>query len=68
MGEGGGFRREETHVYQWLIHVAVWQKRTQHCKAIILQLKINKLKKRKYVVLKVDSRSYKKGLYGFTAV
>ena len=25
----------------WLIHVDVWQKPTQHCKAIILQLKIN---------------------------
>ena len=28
-----------------LIHVDVWQKSTQHCKAIILQLKINKIKK-----------------------
>ena len=26
----------------WLIHVDVWQKSTQHCKAIIIQLKINK--------------------------
>ena len=25
----------------WLIHVGVWQKRIQYCKAIILQLKIN---------------------------
>jgi len=25
------------YVYLWLIHVAVWQKPTQHCKAIILQ-------------------------------
>ena len=23
----------------WFIHVAVWQKPTEHCKAIILQLK-----------------------------
>ena len=30
---------EETYVYLWLIHVDVWQKSTQHCKAIILQLK-----------------------------
>ena len=29
-----------------LIHVDVWQKPTQYCKAIILQLKINKLKKK----------------------
>ena len=26
-------------VYLWLIHIDVWQKPTQHCKAIILQLK-----------------------------
>ena len=26
----------------WLIHVDVWQKSAQHCKAIIIQLKINK--------------------------
>ena len=41
----GGVRREGTHVYLWLIHVDVWQKPTQYCKAIILQLKINKYKK-----------------------
>ena len=43
---GGRFKREGTCVYPWLIHVDVWQKPTQHCKAIILQLKINKLKKK----------------------
>jgi len=26
--------------YLWLIHVDVWQKPTQHCKASILKLKI----------------------------
>ena len=26
-------------VYLWLIHVDVWQKPTQYCKAIIFQLK-----------------------------
>jgi len=31
----------------WLTHVVVWQKPTQYCKAIILQLKINFLKKLK---------------------
>ena len=30
-----------TYVYLWLIHIVVWQKPIQHCKAIILQLKIN---------------------------
>ena len=29
-------------MYQWLIHVDIWQKPTCYCKAIILQLKINK--------------------------
>ena len=32
----------------WLIHVDVWQRPAQHCKATILQLKINKLIK-KYI-------------------
>ena len=31
---GGRFKREGTNVYLWLIHVDVWQKTTQHCKAI----------------------------------
>ena len=29
----------------WLIHIDVWQKSTQYCKAIILQLKIICFKK-----------------------
>ena len=33
---GGTFETEETYVYLWLIHVAIWQKPTQYCKAIIL--------------------------------
>ena len=35
---GGRFKREGTYVYLWLIHVEVWQKTTEFCKAIILQL------------------------------
>ena len=43
---GGRFKREgQTYVYLWLIHIGVWQKPTQYCKAIILQLKINKILK-----------------------
>ena len=38
---GGRFKREGTHV---ATHVDVWQKQKQYCKAITLQLKINKLK------------------------
>ena len=37
----GRFKMEGTYVYLWLIHVLVWQKPTPHCKAIIIQLKIN---------------------------
>ena len=49
-GVGGVGRREvgsrgRGHVYLWLMHVDVWQKPTQYCKAIILQL--NKKKKNK---------------------
>ena len=43
----GRFRREGTYVYPWLIHVDVRQKPTQYCQAVILQLKINKVKNKK---------------------
>ena len=39
---GRRFRREGTCVYLWLLHVDARQKPTQHHKALILQLKINK--------------------------
>ena len=42
----GRFRREGTYVYLRLIHVDVWQKPIQYCKAIILQLKKEKKKKK----------------------
>ena len=41
---GGRFKREETYVYLRLIHVDVRQKATVYRKAIILPLKMNKLK------------------------
>ena len=37
--EVGKFKREGTYIYLWLIHTIVWQKPTQYCKEIILQLK-----------------------------
>ena len=43
---GGKFQREGTYVYLWLIHIAVWQKPTQHCKTIIFQFKMKKKKKK----------------------
>ena len=45
---GRGFKRERTFVYQCLLHADVWQKPTQHCKAIILQLKRNKIVKKNH--------------------
>ena len=49
---GGRFRREGTYVYLWLIHVDIWQKPTQFCKAIILQLKKKYIKK--FSVLEIE--------------
>ena len=46
-GVGGGRKvLEGGDIYLWLIHVVVWQKPIQYCKAIILYLKISKLKKK----------------------
>ena len=42
VGWGGSFMEEGIYVCLQLIHIDVWQKPTQYCKAIILQLKINK--------------------------
>ena len=39
---GGRFKGERTYVYLRLIHVDVWQKPAQYCKAIIFQLKQKK--------------------------
>ena len=44
VGWGGRFRREGAYVFLGLIHVDVWQKPTQYCKEITLQLKLNFLK------------------------
>ena len=40
---GGRFKRKGTYVCLWLIHTDVCQRPTQRCKAISLQLKINKI-------------------------
>ena len=42
-GWGGRLKREGTYVYIQQIYVVVRQKLTQHCKAIILQLKKKKV-------------------------
>ena len=51
---GGRFNREEIYVYLWLIHVDISEKPIQYCKAIILQLKINKLKKKKVLLILIQ--------------
>ena len=38
---GGRFEREGIYVYFWLLHIVVQQKPIQHCKAMIVSLKIN---------------------------
>jgi len=38
----GRFKKEGIYIYIQLIHFAVKQKQTQHCKAIILKLKKKK--------------------------
>ena len=47
---GGRFKREGTYGYLQLIHVDVWQKPTQYCKVIILQLKVNKFHYKKHTL------------------
>ena len=44
-GDGGWREVQEggAIVYIWLIHGDIWQKPIQYCKAIVLQLKVNKL-------------------------
>ena len=43
----GRLEMEGMHAYKiWLIHVVIWQKPTQHCKAIIFQLKEISFKKK----------------------
>ena len=48
VGVGGRLEREGIHIHLWLIQAVVWQKPTQYCKAIILQLKTN-FKKEIYI-------------------
>ena len=39
VGNRKGFKEGGDYIYLWLIHVNVWQRPTQNCKAITLQLK-----------------------------
>ena len=55
----GRFKKEGAYAYLWLVHVDVWQKLTQQCKAITLQLKRNKFKK--LILQTVLKRMWRKG-------
>ena len=56
----GRFKREGTYIYLWLIHVDIWQKPTQYCKAINLRLKKKQIKKKKTLgVIKKQGKSLK---------
>ena len=48
MVSGRRSQRLGAYVCLWLVHIDVWQKPTQYCKAIILHLKINKFKKKDF--------------------
>lgn len=60
------FQREGAYTYLWLIHVDVWQKPTQYCKAIILQLKINEIKKNPPKFINEKRTSTHTWVYAFT--
>ena len=52
-GKGGSRGRENIYIYikLWLLRVVVWQKPTQHCKTIFLQLK----KKRSNSIIRFET-------------
>ena len=52
----GRFKREGPRVCLWLIHADVRQKPTQYCKAIVLQLKINKFSKESEMLLSLKTQ------------
>ena len=60
--EGCSRRRGRIYIYLLLINVDVWQKPTQHCKASILQLRINKSLKLKENISRVHQMQ--QGLIG----
>ena len=55
MAQEGG--REEIYISLWLIHTDVQQTPSQHCKAIILQLKIHKCTGKKNLICNLPHQS-----------
>ena len=74
-GVGGGSRRKG-HIYiPMVIHVDVWQKPTQYCKAIILQLKISNFLKIPFHIRQIYekreekiTKSLRRGAFGVMAM
>ena len=62
---GGGFRRQGTYVYLWLIHVDVWQRLAQYCRAVVL---LKKKKKKTYTLKKKRRYTVTSGPVGGTAL
>ena len=51
--------KKGVHMYNlWLVHFNVWQKPRQHCKAIILPLKINSNLKKKIIKRKQQKNGH----------
>ena len=58
----GRFKRERTYICLWQSHSDIWQKPTQYCKTIILQLKLIKKKKRNGKLKHIHTHIHKKFL------
>ena len=57
---GGGFKREGSYVYVWLIRIVLWQKTTQFCKTFILLLNINlKSNQKRLSAISLDHNDFK---------
>ena len=63
-GVGGRFKREGIYVYLQLIHFLVQQKLIQHCKAIILQLKIKQSTNYYLKEIHAIERAFSKWIFG----
>ena len=53
---GERFKREGIYVYLWLIHIEIFQKKANFCKAVILQSKLNKFFKIQKIKIKGKKR------------
>ena len=61
---GGRLINEGTEVYLQLTDVDVWQRSKQHCKAIILQLKIRKFRGKNVTFFKATQHNWGEWITG----